>query len=671
MSSHTINFINALIKIIESKCFIRDLSRPPYQEVVTLRSAVYALDFIIEKIKGKPALTREVLTPKLPQIITVLLDLVPLIPEKVIPLLHKLLINNSTTFRPFGTKFEKQLLNLLHDDENFEKFDAELMGYIMKSLVLLSFSLARTNANEVWRQKVVQLILEIKSVVTIYSHFLNTEDDQDLTSYLEMLPKLPENPDDLQTIFKPLSIDVNDTPFDFLKINRRIRVLTSLLAEYIQTSTTLTVKIPLGYLVTIGETFVGFNLRFSTIKRDIRDTSLRSTIAYSVADLNKIGAEFLSLLPFIFKGDIIPHMNSVFSSLDTVIPVERINGKITVDSRKVIENEELMFELLETTKNYLELVDNFTDLSTLNKIIDASLILSKPRVPRLPDQNNNENNGQSGLSKKKSKKGNVSFSDLLSHQHLFIEKPTDKKMTILRRFFKTLLGRTHLSNSKQTEILRFAILDAVANSKNLKDGFIDDSNRDIGELLETAMLYPGFNEASISVLPIISSLIGKNNILASVLTCPRFPVLPKKAKYAFQGVEEMEDDDGNVAADSKGAQLEVNENVKRVIDEVTDGQKEQQELALKKRKVETVEQDDDQFKSAPVTTAVNAPVPTATVVVEETLEGKVENVIPVDDTEPVEIPVTIDEGDDDSDVGSDFEIPVIDIGDDDDDEMEE
>ncbi|GME84686.1 unnamed protein product [Ambrosiozyma monospora] len=244
MSSHTINFINALIKIIESKCFIRDLSRPPYQEVVTLRSAVYALDFIIEKIKGKPALTREVLTPKLPQIITVLLDLVPLIPEKVIPLLHKLLINNSTTFRPFGTKFEKQLLNLLHDDQNFEKFDAELMSCILKSLVLLSFSLTRTNANEVWRQKVVQLILEIKSVVTIYSHFLNTEDDQDLTSYLEMLPKLPENPDDLKTIFKPLSIDVNDTPFDFLKINRRIRVLTSLLAEYIQTSTTLTVKKP-------------------------------------------------------------------------------------------------------------------------------------------------------------------------------------------------------------------------------------------------------------------------------------------------------------------------------------------------------------------------------------------------------------------------------------------
>ncbi|GME83631.1 unnamed protein product [Ambrosiozyma monospora] len=369
-------------------------------------------------------------------------------------------------------------------------------------------------------------------------------------------------------------------------------------------------------------------------------------------------------------------MNSVFSSLDTVIPVERINGKITVDSRKVIENEDLMFALLATTQDYLELVDNFTDLSTLNKIIDASLILSKPRVPRLPDQTNNENNGQSGLSKKKSKKGNVSFSDLLSHQHLFIEKPTDKKMTILRRFFKTLLSRTQLSNSKQTEILRFAILDAVANSKNLKDGFIDDSNRDIGELLETAMLYPGFNEASISVLPIISSLIGKNNILASVLTCPRFPVLPKKAKYAFQGVEEMDEDEGNVALDSKEGQVEVNENVKRVIDEVTDGQKEQQEIALKKRKVETtVEHNDGQFKGASVTTAVNAPVPmatTTTAVVEETVEKKVENVIPtVDDTEPVEIPVTIDEGDDDSDVGSDFEIPVIDVGDDDDDEMED
>lgn len=69
LSSHTANAITGLVKILESKCFLQSYENPTTRELITLKSTAECLGFVLDQIRGKPTLTREVLTPKLPNVI--------------------------------------------------------------------------------------------------------------------------------------------------------------------------------------------------------------------------------------------------------------------------------------------------------------------------------------------------------------------------------------------------------------------------------------------------------------------------------------------------------------------------------------------------------------------------------------------------------------------------
>ncbi|KAG7821182.1 hypothetical protein KL928_001266 [Ogataea angusta] len=507
-SEYTSKYLGALIKVLESKCFIKDENSASVYAIVTLESCCDALSFIISNIRGKHALTREVLTPKLPSIIGSLLEIINLVPQKAIDLLYDLLKNNSTTFRPFGSKFERALLGLLGSD-GFNKFEYQLQQKIYKSLALVSFSLTRNSTSELWRTKFNHYVQEIKSVIQIYSEFMSLDEDEDLMQQLNALPSVPEK---FEPSFAPLDIDLNESSLQITKIVSRVDLLVNLLVGFLQVPTPQ-VKAPIGYLLMIGQILVGINHKFTPIKRDIRDVTLRQIIAHSATLLNYVGLKLLNVLPGIFGGDLLPHLSSVLSSVDTLIPVSRVNGRIIVDEMGVLDNPELIFAGLKTRINYLELVEGFTNMSLLHKSIDAALILSKPQGPH-------------GLAKSNEQKlKSVTMSDLLSDQKTFITEATQDQKNVLRQYFKVLLTRCVLNYSKQSEILRVVILDAVKGAV-------------AKELLHAALLYP-HKEAHASVLPMVKQLLNDDE-LVSVFLNPRLPVLPTKRVIDQASLEEME-----------------------------------------------------------------------------------------------------------------------------------
>ncbi|ODV83982.1 hypothetical protein CANARDRAFT_183705, partial [[Candida] arabinofermentans NRRL YB-2248] len=674
MSNHTLTSMNALIKILETKCFIQDESKPIYQSILTLESCCDSLEFLIEKIKGKPTLTRELLTPKLPGIINALLMNIQIIPSKVVSLLYKLLLNNSTTFRPFGSKFEKSLMVLLNDDLNFNKFEIDLQNKILKSLVLVSFNLTRFNPLDIWRNKLNDLILEIKSVLSIYSEFLNLNDDVDLISNLTTLPKLPDDLTNFKTIFKPLSIDIDENSLDLLKINKRLQILINLLIEYLKTYTISNIKCPIGYIIKIGEILCAFNIKFISIKREIRDLSIKNTIKYSLLELNYIGLNLLNSLPELFGGDLLPHFNSILSSLDTLIPIKRINGKITVDDESIYENEKLIILNLKTCSNYLSLVELFNDMSLINKIIDSALILTKSRLPKTIDQPLT-NNTTSSSSKHKKVSNTISFSDLLSHEHLFIINPSISKLNILRNFFKLIISKCQLTTSKLSEITRFIILDSVKNLNLLNDGKLNDSNKLQIDLLTTLLLFPGYNlETSISIIPMIENLIGLNSELVSILTNPRFPILQTRVKqqqFLENKEEYYEEENEPIVNESVTSTSIVND--KRNSEELAI----ESESLLKKRKLQEkqrVEEENENLIFKPVSNTTTSTTTTTIEQITVVENDKDKDIEMVDDVKIVteeananasanvsEVEVE-EEGDDD--IGSDFEIPEIDVGED-------
>ncbi|KAG7717750.1 hypothetical protein KL933_002878 [Ogataea haglerorum] len=507
-SEYTSKYLGALIRVLESKCFVKDEASAPVYAIVTLESCCDALSFIINNIRGKHALTREMLTPKLPSIIGSLLEIINLVPQKAIDLLYDLLKNNSTTFRPFGSKFERALLGLLGSD-GFNKFEQRLQHKILKSLVLLSFSLTKNSTSELWRTKFNHYVQETKSVIQIYSEFMSLDEDEDLTQQLNALPSVPEK---FEPHFPPLDVDLNESPLQIMKIVSRVDLLVNLLIEFLQVPTPQ-VKAPVGYLLMIGQILVGINHKFTPIKRDIRDVTLRQIIAQSATLMNHVGLKILNVLPNIFGGDLLPHLNSVLSSVDTLIPVSRVNGRIIVDEVGVLDNPELIFAGLKTRINFLELVEGFANMSLLHKSIDAALILSKPRIPQ----------GVAKTSEQRLK--NVSMSDLLSDQKTFITEATHEQKNVLRQYFKVLLTKCVLNYSKQSEILRLIILDAVKGAE-------------VKELLYAALLYP-HKEAHASVLPMVKQLLNDDE-LVSVFLNPRLPVLPTKRVVDQALMEESE-----------------------------------------------------------------------------------------------------------------------------------
>ncbi|GAV29124.1 hypothetical protein PMKS-002604 [Pichia membranifaciens] len=531
LSSHTTNVIASLVKILESKCFIANYENPGQRELVTLRSTADCLGFVLDQIRGKPTLTREVLTPKLPGIIGSLIEVIVLIPESTIPVLSKLLITNTTTFRPFGAKLETALRNILNNGQNWSKLDSDLRSMVLESLALVSFILSREKQANFWRENVDSVILEIKSVISIYEAFLELSNDSEYIAKFNSLPKLPENMSTSKLIFGSLSIDINETPIAIFKVSQRIEILSDLLLAYVKITTPSAVTVPFGNYITIAEILGGLNVNYTPVKRDIRDVATIELIEQSVLEAKLSGIKMLQAFVEKFPGELYPHMYEILALLDAAIPVQTYKGKIKVDKKAVYEHESLSNCILQTASVYLSLTERFNDMTVLGRLVEAALILKETREPIIPTENKTtaKDKSSNGSRKKGSKnKSAISLSDILSHQQLFEHPPSATTLHVLRKFFNVLLTKCELSPGKLSLVLRFVIIDAVANLNAVRSDKSRVERKDVLQLLESALLFPGKANNSISIIPLVANLIGSQSPIFSLLTNPRFPLLQKK-----------------------------------------------------------------------------------------------------------------------------------------------
>lgn len=689
LSSNTGNALAALVKILESKCFIFDFQNPGQKEITTLKSTVDCIGFVLDEIRGKPTLTREVLTPKLPAIITSLIDVTIFIPENTIPILSKLLITNTITFRPFGTRLEKVLKNILNDGENSSKLDNSLRSVLLKSLALVSFILSREKQAELWRDNVHYLILEIKSVISIYEACLELADDDEYNNNFQCLPKLPEDISNLKMIFGSLSIDINESPIEIFKASRRVTILCEYLLSYIELTAPTAVTIPFGHYVKIGELLSGLNTNFTPVKKDIRDPATREMIEQSVLECKMAGIYILRTLVTKFKGELYPHMYNIMSILDAAIPVHTVKSKIKVDEKSVIQNETIINFILETAAEYLELTERFNDMTVLGRLIEAALILKESREPIITNetlsQNNDKLNNSNNSRKRNNKnKSNISLSDILSHRELFINKIPEVTSGVLRKFFNTLLTKCELSPGKLSTVLRFVIIDSISNIDVIQNGSSDEKRKFI-ELLENALLFPGKSMNSISIIPMVANMIGTNNAVYSLLTNPRFPLLPKRIDFrtSVNSDAEYSEKEDDVDADNEKKKEPDNtesestdfvnpylpipgsETYKR---KPTDNdelkkEKKRQHLESTNNKI-VLENKDLVFHKNEETVAALQKIENELEEEKTRLEDNIVN--NVDDTVKVveEAVIASEEEDDDEEIGSDFEIPEINVEDD-------
>lgn len=602
-----------------------------------LTSTIESLNFLCQKIRGKPTLTREILTPKLGSIITLYTEQLHYHPYLIVKSLKELIKYHPTTFRPFGNKLRNKLVSVVNL-KDFNSFPDTLKTAIYETLALLPV-IEKTDPENKWESNVHDIIRELHSILNVYNEFLNLGDDGDLTKLLNKLPKY----DGGEKLLPDLSIDVNQ-PSSILQISTRIEILLSLLKVHLTSETPFSIKVPLGLVLVVNEIICSLNLKFVSFRNDIRDDTIKSLIRATTMRNQLNSIKFLKALALTFKGDLLPHLHSILSFLEVLIPFK--NKKI--DYTDLIANEVFNSELLSCVAVYLSLVSNLGDHSQLLRFVDIALLLVEPRLENTSQEP--QNNGSKKIKNKKKNQSAVPLADILSHQHLFAGTISSSTIKAVREFLTVVISTVSLPPTQHYKIMRYLIIEAVNASYYNSEHQIPP---DLKTLLVNAVLYPGYEK--ISLLPIVSSLL-PNEPLLSVFNNPRFPPLPvyiKKADYEDIEMEEEEEEE----------------------EEKAEKDDEMQESLAKRRKVEAESGtgEIDTTTSVPETIVEDIVIPDKQIFTAKPINGDeiielpakeiVDTIEQVVETIPTPRPTTVTattlvlpEEDD-----SDFELPEIDI----------
>lgn len=355
-------------------------------------------------------------------------------------------------------------------------------------------------------------------------------------------------------VFSSLEIDLNESK-TLLQISSRVEILTKLLGTYLNEGIS-SVKVPLGKVFVLIEMICSINMRYLSFKSDVRDPEIKGLIKKTLY-LNYQSALGLLKSLLVFKGSLIPHISSLWSSLAYIIPLSK-SGKVS--STDVLNNEALFTDLLNCVSDYLQLIGAFADNTLLVPFVDVALSLSEPRsAPAKPKGQPIPTSQQ-----KKTKKKNVSsapLSDILSHEHLFTQSRSKHLLHVVRTFIDQVIKRSELPPTQHYKVVKVVIQECVEAAAGNYESAVPDSFR---ALLRSTVLNPGYDKHN--VLPIVSSII-PNDELLSVFNNPRLPPLPKHVTV-FKEQEEQDADFENVSEPEVEAQVSSKESaILKLLDE--------------------------------------------------------------------------------------------------------
>lgn len=576
ISSDGLLFIAQLLKLLE-QC-------NESTKAIYFKSIVECIDHVCDCIRGKPTLTRELLTPNLPSIIGLYLEKFEVMPAYLAGRLTPYIRAHPTTFRPFGNKLRAKIMeNVLSPEfSNYSEASKECFCTCLATLCAIE----KVDPEERWSLDLNSLIAELSSTLKVYGEFLDIDQDGDL---LKLLLKLPSSQD---SEFPSLSIDINELA-SFFTLPDRIDTLLHLIHGYLTAPTTFVTKIPLGIIVQVVEAILSINVNFLPFKREIRDDAVKNIIRSTLQCVHISAIHFLASLPNIFRGSLVPYMRSLFGLLETLIPMK----KKSLDQEKLIANEQVICAVLEAVSSIISLVSYYQDSISLAKFVDASMVLVQLRAGSTKTEVKSNGNKKN----KKKKQNSVPLADVLSHQYLFDTAIVESTITTVQKFVDSVITRIDTPPMQSNKINKYLLVEAVRASRSVSEGTVPKHLR---QLLVNAVLHPGLETTSI--LPIVCNIL-KDEPLLSVFRNPRFPPIARAQALIDQDVEPEEDSSSEDEAEETKQVVSPEEEF-----EVKNNE-EPEEPEVKKRKVE--------LPTAPETKLATHKKPE--VVVEATMEAAV------------------------------------------------
>ncbi|SCU92444.1 LAFA_0F10550g1_1 [Lachancea sp. 'fantastica'] len=671
------HLLTALFNKMEQKAGFYRTTVSSTQGKTVLFSLVRSVDILLDLIRGKPALTREVLTPRLPAIITVLVNLAQFEPELCCPVLKKILVKNTTTFRPHINKYNNVIVTLIVKDYNhFNKHTRKLILENYALLHLLKQNSAakddsmrhhKAHQDEQWRQGIMHVLCSFKPVISLCGEILDFSADEDMRS---LLNRLPSSSDDSKNFLPPVKVDLNK-PTTLWAIADRLELLCDLTLAFVSQHTPFRMRVPLGGIATVAEAILSLTTNYLPLQRLLRrDAELTATIYDLLPTLQASGISLLGSLSRTYGKSLLSYTPSILGSLEYFIPIKQ--GTTSIDFDKVDTLKYQFFELFTVVDIFLNHTGHlFSETTLFTKLIDIALHLTKDLVPlkHLYQQQNPAAKTNSQKSKKAGKQNTGSMSDVYSHPQAFIDKCSVRNLESLNQFLVRIVVNLKLQSAQQIKIARYAI--TVASRAQRELGRLPSS---FAGLLQALVMHPGYEK--VSILPIAVTLLkSQGDDVLDVFCNPRLPVAPvQSVKRLEEPMAALEKDEER----SLGEQHDEDEEMEQA-DEITEAVKE----------VARVVEEDNNPQPSNSTTyfdQLKEDKPESIMrkrsvdIHERTQETKIRKTEQVLDSETRSIPVEVIEkkqtvvevhekdesdADDDDDDDSEFEIPEINLSEDD------
>lgn len=498
--------------------------------LTTLKTLTRTVDILMDLIRGKPTLTREALTPKLNAIIPLLINLCQYEPKLCLPIIKKLLLQNTTTFKPFANKYRTLLTTLITKD--FQMYDGSTQKLICDNYAYLHLikqtaqtvednqSHHKTFLDENWRSGLLSVLQQFKPLITLCGDILDFTSDSELLKMIDSLPTRKNDQIENYDLFSPLAIDLNKS-FTLWELTYRMQVLSKLLISFISLPTPFPLRVPLHGIINVCQSLLGLSTNYLPLKRGLRrETELTSVIYSVLRNLQYQGVVILKSVTKSYGKSVVFYYSSILSSLELFIPLK--TKGTSIDFAKVDQMKEEVFQLLHLINIIAENIGHkVNEIDFFTKLTDVTLYLVKDKSNlhnMFTNVSDSKISKQTTKHKKDINKAAGAMADIYSHPKQFILKTDLPWFEQANKFLSTVVKNWKLPSTQQVNIIKYATVISITLKERF--GAIPASFED---LLSILVLYPG-NER-VSILPIAIRLLkGSDNTVFEVLCNPRLPL---------------------------------------------------------------------------------------------------------------------------------------------------
>ena len=602
------------------------------------RAVAECLNRLCDKIRGKPTLTREVLTPHLGALLAAYCLRMEEFPDVLVPALQTLVREHPTTSRPYANKIRARLLAFVAESR-FVTCPEAVRAAVCALLATLAL-VEKDGPEKMWAQDVARILATTARTLAVYASFLAVGEDEDATRVLRDLAAL-----DPADIFPPLSIDIN-SPASILALLTRVDLLLQLLRGYLFLRTSYTVAVPLGQVLGLLDACFAINTRYVPFRREVRDAAARHYVSLALARTHEAALGVLGALPAYFSSALVPHLSRVLVAVELLVFLDHNR----IDAERTFAHEVLACAIVRTASCYLALTAFVGDFSSLSRVVDLAMFLVEPRA-RPASQHKAQSPAcapaHSRAARKSAKKGgSAAIADLLSHENLFRRNVPAETRRVVLDFFATVIPRCLIFPTQYNKLVKFVVCDAVQWTHRAKFAAVPSAVRNV---LEAVLMHPGASAASIYA---IAASLAVSPVL-SVVQNPRFPPLPVVPRAVSDDTDLESDDDAEPPAKKQRVELPTPVPVTSVAVGLVEQQVQETPEHMIFREKRDPEFEKETEKEIDVPAAVPSEKPAEVAEIAKVAEGEIAEEVPSLNTKPV----LYGESDD----GSEIEIPELDM----------